>query len=178
VSIICPDITFCTKILAQNLKNPGPQHLAAGYRYIDYLEDTKYLVLEYGRTAIPAPVFSAANDPEGPPTEPAFIIASNAAFANDVRSRRSTEGIALKLFGGIFDWLSRFQSIVITLTIEAELLAIAHLILWILWWGRFFDNVDLDIDQNLTVLCDNLQTIGLLIKDSPKLVTKLKYVDI
>ena len=28
------------------------------------------------------------------------------------------------------------------------------------------------------VYCDNLQTIGLLIKDSPKLVTKLKHVDI
>ena len=86
--------------------------------------------------------------------------------------------MALKLFGGIFDWLSRLQSTVTTSTTEAELLAIAHLMSWILWWGRFFDNVDLDIDQNLTALCDNLQTIGLLIKDSPKLVTKLKHVDI
>ena len=177
-SITRPDIAFCTKILAQNLKNPGPQHLAAGYRCVDYLEDTKYLALEYGGTAIPAPVFSAANDPEGPPTEPAFVAASDAAFADDVRSRRSTEGMALKLFGGIFDWLSRLQSTVTTSTTEAELLAVAHLMSWILWWGRFFDNVDLDIDQNLTASCDNLQTIGLLIKDSPKLVTKLKHVDI
>jgi hypothetical protein len=103
VSITRPDIAFCTKILVQNLKNPGPQYLAAGYCYIDYLEDTKYLVLEYGGTAIPAPVFSAANDPEGPLTELAFIVASDAAFVNDIRSRQSTEGIALKLFGGIFD---------------------------------------------------------------------------
>jgi hypothetical protein len=177
-SITRPDIAFCTKILAQNLKNPGPQHLAAGYRCVDYLEDTKYLALEYGGTAISAPVFSAANDPEGPLTEPAFVAASDAAFADDVQSRRSTEGMALKLFGGIFDWLSRLQSTVTTSTTEAELLAVAHLMSWILWWGRFFENVDLDIDQNLTASCDNLQTIGLLIKDSPKLVTKLKHVDI
>jgi hypothetical protein len=123
-------------------------------------------------------VFSAANDPEGPSTEPAFIAASNAAFANDIRSHRSTEGIVLKLFGGIFDWLSRLQSTVTTLTTETELLAITHLISWILWWGQFFDNINLNIDQNLTVLYNNLQTIGLLIKDFPKLVTKLKYINI
>jgi hypothetical protein len=77
--------------------------LAAGYRYVDYLEDIKYLVLEYGKTAIPAPVFNAANDLEGPLTELAFIATSDAAFVNDVRSCRNTEGIALKLFNGIFD---------------------------------------------------------------------------
>ena len=77
-------------------------------------------------------MFSAANDPEGPSTEPAFVVASDTAFADDVRSRRSTEGMALKLFGGIFDWLSRLQSTVTTLTTETELLAVTHLILWIL----------------------------------------------
>jgi hypothetical protein len=162
-SITRPDIAFCTKILAQNLKNPGPQHLTAGYRCVDYLEDTKYLSLEYGGTASLAPIFQAASD---------------AAFADDERTRRSTEGMALMLFGGIFDWLSRLQSTVTTSTTEAELLAVAHLMSWILWWGRFFDNVNLDIDQTLTASCDNLQTIGLLIKDSPRLVTKLKHVDI
>ena len=132
MSITRPDIAFYTKILAQNLKNPGLQYLAAGYRYVDYLKDIKYLALEYGRTAILVPVFSAANDPKGPPTEPAFVTASDAAFTNDVRSRQSTEGIALKLFSGIFDWLSRLQSTITTSTTEAELLAIVYLILWIL----------------------------------------------
>src|SRR5271167_4187432 len=39
-------------------------------------------------------------------------------------------------------------------------------------------NIDLKIDQKLMVSCDNLQTIDLMIKDSPKLVTKLKHIDI
>jgi hypothetical protein len=41
-----------------------------------------------------------------------------------------------------------------------------------------FDNIELDLDQETTVQCDNLQTVRLLMKESPKLVTKLKHVDI
>jgi hypothetical protein len=126
-SITRPDIAFCTKILAQNLKNPSPQHLAAGYRYVEYLEDTKYLTLEYGGTANPSPIFNITNDLEDPPNKLVFVAANDAAFANDERTRKSIEGMALMLFGGIFDWLSRLQSTVTTSTTEAELFAIAYL---------------------------------------------------
>jgi hypothetical protein len=60
--------------------------LAAGYRYVDYLEDTKYLALEYGGTAITTLVFNADNDLEGPLTELAFIVANDAAFTDDIRT--------------------------------------------------------------------------------------------
>ena len=181
-SITRPDIAFCTKCLAQNLKNPGPRHLEAAYRCVDYLEDTKFLALEYGGDVTSKPVFSASTDEHqkshDQDSPPVFMAASDAAFADDELTRKSSEGYALKLFNGLFDWVSRLQSTVTTSTTEAELLAIAHLISWMLWWARFFDNIDLDIDQSLTAYCDNLQTIGLLLKDSPKLVTKLKHVDI
>ena len=83
-----------------------------------------------------------------------------------------------KLFGGTIDWQSKRQSTVTTSTTEAELRALSHICAWLLWWSRFFTNIDLDLDQSLTVYCDNLQTVGLMIKDSPKLATKLKHVDI
>jgi hypothetical protein len=81
--------------------------LAAGYRYIEYLKDIKYLVLEYSGTINPLPIFNITNDFKDPPNEPVFVVASDAAFANDERTRKSTEGMALMLFGKIFDWLSR-----------------------------------------------------------------------
>ena len=162
-TITRPDTSFCTKLLAQNLKNPGPEHLAAAYRCLDYLDDTRFYALEYGGEIKSEPIFSAASD---------------AAFADDETTRRSTEGEALTLFNGLFDWQSRLQPTVTNSTTEAEFLALAHLCSWIIWWSRFFYNIDLDIDQALTAFCDNLQTIGLLMKDSPKLVTKLKHVDI
>jgi hypothetical protein len=39
---------------------------------------------------------------------------------------------------------------------KAELLALAYVYAWLLWWGRFFVNIDLDINEDLTALCDNL----------------------
>ena len=65
-----------------------------------------------------------------------------------------------------------------TLTTEAELLALSHISAWLLWWGRLFLNINLDIEQELTVHCDNLQIVGLMIKDLPKLITKLKHINI
>ena len=61
-SITRPDIAFYTKYLAQNLKNPGPRHLEAAYRCVDYLEDTKFLALEYGGDIISKLVFLASTN--------------------------------------------------------------------------------------------------------------------
>jgi hypothetical protein len=36
----------------------------------------------------------------------------------------------------------------------------------------------LDIDKDLTALCDNLQTIRLMTKDAPKLITKLRHINV
>jgi hypothetical protein len=104
--------------------------------------------------------------------------ASDASFADDVTTRRSTEGKVFQLFGGTIDWSSKKQTTVTTSTTEAEMLSLSHTCAWLLWWGRFFNNLDLNIDQQLTVFCDNLQTVGLMVKDTPKLVTKLKHIDI
>ena len=110
--------------------------------------------------------------------KPVFAAASNATYANDLTTRQSTKGFLFQLFGGAIDWQSKKQATVTTLTTKAELLALSHVLAWLLWWGRFFDELDLDINQDLTVNYDNIQTVGLMIKDLPKLVTKLKHIDI
>ena len=43
---------------------------------------------------------------------------------------------------------------------------------------RFFSNITLELDDLPIVFCDNMQTIRLLQTEAPKLVTKLKYIDI
>ena len=90
------------------------------------------------------------------PTKPVFAAASDAAYADDPTTRRSTEGFLFQLFGGAIDWQSKKQATVTTSTTEAELLALSHVSAWLLWWGRFFTELDLDIDQGLTVHYDNL----------------------
>jgi hypothetical protein len=128
-----------------------------------YLLGTCFYALEYGGAM------------EG---QRLFLAASDASYADDVSTRCSTEGYLFQLFGGIIDWKCVKQSTVTTSTTEAELLALAHVCAWLLWWGRFFVNIDLDIDEDLTALCDNLQTIRLMTKDAPKLVIKLRHIDV
>jgi hypothetical protein len=47
-----------------------------------------------------------------------------------------------------------------------------------IWWNRFFSNIQFSIKQRLSIACDNLQTLGVLQKDSLKLSTKLRHIDI
>src|SRR5436189_2364101 len=63
-------------------------------------------------------------------------------------------------------------------TTEAELLALSHAAKEIYWWKRFFKSIQLDPGHELGLSYNNLQMINLLTKDSVKLVTKLKHINI
>jgi hypothetical protein len=127
--------------LAEALQNPGPQYFNAVHKCLDYLKGTKHYALELGTLKTELPTFAAA---------------SNAAYADDIVTRQSTKGLIFQLFGGTIDWQSKKQATVTTSTTEAELLALSHISAWLLWWGRLFLNIDLDIEQELTVYYDNL----------------------
>ena len=163
IAITRPDIAFTTKQLAKSLQNPSPQHFDIAHKCLDYLEATKHYAIKLRTLCTEHPIFAAASD---------------AAYADNLITRRSTKGSIFQLFGGTIDWQSKKQATVTTSTTEAKLLALSHISAWLLWWGRLFLNINLDIKQELTVHCDNLQIVGLIIKDSPKLITKLKHINI
>src|SRR5436853_224758 len=108
----------------------------------------------------------------------ALEIASDASFGNYTTIRCSSEGYLFKLFGGPIDWVSVKQKTVTTSTTEAELLALTHAATEALWWNRLFEDVGFRLDHELVINYNNQQTIRLLTKDLPTLVTKLKHVDI
>jgi hypothetical protein len=47
-----------------------------------------------------------------------------------------------------------------------------------IWWRRFFSSIHFDIEQELIIHYDNLQTIRMLTNKSHKLSTKLRHIDI
>jgi len=161
-SITRPDCASALQKLSQYLQNPSPEHEEAADQCIAYLNTTRTYALEYG-SEIQTPILQTASD---------------ASYADDSIRRWSTEGGLFKLFGGCIDWYCTLQRTVTTSSTEAELLALSHICAWLYWWRRVFDNMELDLDSETTVNCDNLQTIRLIMKESPKLVTKLKHVDI
>jgi len=55
-----------------------------------------------------------------------FLCTSDTAFADNIETRRSTEGYYFQLFGGPIDWRSTKQKTVTTSTTEAELYTLSH----------------------------------------------------
>ena len=68
---------------------------------------------------------------------------------------------------------------VTTSTIEAELLALSATAKETIAICRLFSQIKFNPGTQLPMIeCDNLQTVGLIVKECPELTTKLCYVDI
>ena len=158
-----PDISFATSLLAQFLTKPSPAHLEAANHVLAYLNSTKTLAIEY--------IGQESEDH-------IFLADTDAAFADDSITRKSSYGYLFRLFGGPIDWKASKQATVTTSSTEAELLSLSETARQAVWWNRFFDSIDFHTDQDLYISCDNLQTINLMQADTPKLSTRLRHVDI
>jgi len=158
-----PDAARSTAHLAEFSSNPDEAHMNAISRVIAYLQNTKTLAIQYS-----APT----------PGQPVFEAYSDSAFADDSITRRSSSGYLIKLFGGPIDWKAYKQRSVTTSTTEAELHALTEAVREVYYWKRIFRDIGLCLRHEITAGCDNQQTIRLLTSDAPRLVTKLRHVDI
>ena len=111
------DNAQASSILARFNINPGLDHLRAVNHNLTYLLNTCFYILKFGSTIKEQRV---------------FIAASDASYTDDVSIRYSIKGYLFQLFKGIIDWKCIKQSIVITSTIKAELLALAYVYAWLL----------------------------------------------
>jgi hypothetical protein len=158
-----PDISRAVSKLSEFLRNPSKHHRDAADHLIQYLQGTKCLAIEYSGDTTQKVIFLASSD---------------AAFADHESTRHSSNGFVFQLFNGPIHWAATKQNTVTTSSTEAELLALTLAAKELIWWKRFFEAIDLDIEQDTTIFCDNLQTIRLLKQETLKLQTKLKHVDI
>jgi len=158
-----PDVAFPATELSKHLQNPGPAHLSAANQSILYLFAARYLAIQYG----------------GEHTNGQLLtIASDASFADDEITRRSSQGYIFSLFGGPILWKATRQATVTTSTTEAELLALEHTAKEAIALERFFRSLSLDLGQLMEIFCDNQQTIRLVIGENERISTRLRHVDI
>src|SRR5579871_4566938 len=156
------DIAYAVNTLSRFLLNPSQQHLNAVNHYMAYLDTFRTLAIEYS---------------DQPNDFRIFHCSSDAAFA-DNPDRKSSQGYLFKLYGGAFAWKATIQSTVTTSSTEAELLALTAATKEVIWWQRLFKLLDFELNEDLQIHCDNLQTIRLLVDDHPLLSTKLRHVDV
>jgi hypothetical protein len=158
-----PDISKAVSKLSEFLRNPSPQHVAAADRTLEYLVRTKYWAIEFDGNQQNRRI---------------FITSSDSAFADDITTRCSSYGFCFSLFGGVIHYKAIKGTTVTTSSTEAELLALSLTAKDFIWWKRFFQQIQFDLEEEPTIYCDNLQTIRILTKETPKLQTALKHVDI
>jgi hypothetical protein len=158
-----PDIARAISKLSEYLQNPSPQHVHAADQALQYVVGTKYLALEFDGNQ---------------KSQEVFLSWSDAAFADHKDTRYSSNGFVFKLFGGVIHYKATKQKTVTTSSTEAEFLALSMTAKEFLWWIRLFKYLKLKIQDKPSIYCDNTQTIRLLQKETPKLDTKLKHVDI
>lgn len=159
-----PDIAHVVSKLSEFLQNPSKEHMEAADHVIRYLCGTKYRGIEYDGNVADNLCRT-------------FVASSDASFADDPETRYSSNGFCLQLFNGMIHWKATKQKSVTTSSTEAELLALTITAKEYIWWIRLFQNLHLDI-QSPVIFCDNQQTLRLLKKETPKLATRLKHVDI
>ena len=113
------DVLRTSQKLAEFLTNPGPEHHTAADQAIQYLYGTQTLALEYRRDISP--------------DTPLFTLSSDASFADNLITCKSTKGYLFQLCGRLIDWCCIKQKTVTTSTTEAKLLALSHTAKELLW---------------------------------------------
>ena len=165
-----PDISFAASQLGQFATNPSPEHLRCANRVLSYLQTTKHYAIEFSGSVNSTAVETGDDE--------VLQLSSDASFADDPETRKSTQGYLMKLFSGPIMWQSSKQKTVTTSTTEAELLSLSHTAKETIGLYRLFAQIEFDPESQPRILCDNQQTVGLIQKERPQITSKLKHVDI
>ena len=115
------DIALAVGILARHAATPGPAHVTAARRVLQYLYKTRSLGITYTRSVselnVPT-IFEAAYHPLDNGKNRLQVFCDS-DYAADI-SRRSLMGMVVMLNGGPISWLSTLGKTVCTSTAEAE----------------------------------------------------------
>lgn len=152
-----PDICYIVNKLASYCACPKSAHWKAVQRVFSYLNNTSCFGICYGE-------------------ESDLIAYSDADFASDVDSRRSTSGIVIKLHGGAILWYSKKQATVAKSTTEAEVIAASLACSEIVWCRQFLQELGKGISKPTKLLVDNQGSIKLILNQ--QVHSKIKHLDI
>ncbi|UYV83405.1 hypothetical protein LAZ67_23000904, partial [Cordylochernes scorpioides] len=141
-----PDITFALNKVSQKLAAPTKYDWEAVKRIFKYLVGTT----EYG-------IMYQKGHKVG-----VLESFSDADFAGDPETRRSTSGVVCKLASGAISWLSQKQRSVSLSTTEAELVAASNTAKEVIWLNRLLRNEISPLKEQPIIKVDNASTIKLI----------------
>ena len=105
-----------------------------------------------------------------------FTVFSDADWAGDVNTRRSTSGYICRIGGTTISWKSKRQSIVALLSTEAEYVALCSATQEIVWLRSLLAAMGLEQKEATKLHEDNQGSISL--SKNPRSHSRTKYIDI
>jgi len=151
-----PDISFAFGRLSRYASAQTTEHLGAAKSLLRYLRGTADLGLSYG-------------------VEGALTDYSDADFAADVDSRRSTTGYVFTFNGGAISWLSKIQPTVAASTTEAQYISAAMAAKEAMWLRRLMGDLT-GVTKAVNMKCDNQGAIALM--HNAACSARTKHIDI
>ena len=154
-----PDISEAVGKLSQHMSKPNKEHWAAAKRVLRYIKGT----LQFGL------YFERSDNFE-------LIGYSDADWAGDVDTRKSTSGYIFMLGKATVAWASKKQSVVALSTTEAEYIALCSATQEAVWLRRLLQSLREGQARPTTIFEDNRGAISL--SKNPKDHTRTKHIDI
>lgn len=119
-----PDLAYPVSKLSQFLAKPRRSHLEAAIRTLRYVKSTRNHKLTYGR-----------------PSNLELVGYSDADYAKDIQTRRSTSGYVFLLNSAAISWKSQRQRTTALSTAEAEYMALAEAVKEAVWLRNFVHSI-------------------------------------
>ena len=154
-----PNIAVATGTLAQFMSNPNVQHWSGVKRVLRYLKGTKNFGLCY----------SKADDNQ-------LVGFSDADWAGDLHTRRSTSGYTFHVGPSLVSWSSRKQVTVARSSTEAEYVALSSATQEAIWLRRLLSDISFQECPTTLINEDNQGAIEL--SKNAKHHERTKHIDI
>jgi hypothetical protein len=153
-----PDIMCAVGQLSQFLNKPTSRHLLAAKRILRYFKGTLNLGIRYGHPATP------------------LIGFSDADWAGNLDTRRSTTGYVVMLNNGAVAWRSQRQPTVALSTMEAEYMALTEATKELVWMRGFLKELGYESNDPTNLFTDNQSALAL--SKNPVSHARAKHIDI
>ena len=154
-----PDISAAVSALSQFMSNPNETHWTGVKRVLRYLRGTTSYGLVYDG--------KGCNELYG---------FSDADWAGDVNTRRSTSGYLFRFGNSSITWCSRRQQTVAKSSTEAEYVSLSSATQELIWLRRLLSKLGIAFDSPTTVYEDNQGAID--ISKNPKHHDRTKHIDV
>ncbi|PKU85369.1 Retrovirus-related Pol polyprotein from transposon TNT 1-94 [Dendrobium catenatum] len=158
LTITRPDLAYSVNVLSQHMQNPQPPHTYLLKRLLWYIRGTLHYGIPITKSALTLTSYSDAD------------------WAGDPVSRKSTSGFCSFLGTTLISWSVKKQHTVARSSTESEYRALAAATADILWLRRVLDDFGINTNTPTDLHCDNTSAIA--IANNPVFHARTKHIEI